>query len=44
MSRQRQMLICIGDAALATAPEAKDAVPALAALHQMCGGEHGSLR
>lgn len=44
MSRQRQMLICVGDAALATAPEAQDAVPALAAFHQMCGGEYGSLR
>ncbi|MCL5042056.1 MAG: AAA domain-containing protein [Gammaproteobacteria bacterium] len=44
MSRQRQMLICVGDSALATAPEAQEAVPALAAFHQMCGGEHGSLR
>lgn len=44
MSRQRQMLICVGDAALATAPEALEAVPALAAFHQLCGGEHGSLR
>lgn len=44
MSRQRQMLICVGDAALATAPEAQEAVPALAAFHQMCRGEHGSLR
>ncbi|HGP0213828.1 TPA: DEAD/DEAH box helicase [Pseudomonas aeruginosa] len=44
MSRQRQMLICVGDAALATSPEAEEAVPALAAFYQMCGGEHGSLR
>lgn len=44
MSRQRQMLICVGDAALATAPEALEAVPALAAFHQLCGGEHGCLR
>ena len=44
MSRQRQMLICIGDAALATAPESLDAIPALTAFHQMCGGAHGSLR
>ncbi|MCY1265471.1 putative DNA helicase [compost metagenome] len=44
MSRQRQMLICVGDAALATSPEAEGAVPALAAFYQMCGGEHGSLR
>lgn len=44
MSRQRQMLICVGDAALATSPEAGEAVPALAAFHQLCGGEHGYLR
>lgn len=44
MSRQRQMLICVGDAALATAPEADEAVPALAAFHQMCGGAHGCIR
>ncbi|WP_348687863.1 DEAD/DEAH box helicase [Aeromonas bestiarum] len=44
MSRQRQMLICIGDAALATAPEAQEAAPALAAFYQLCGGEHGTLR
>ncbi|MBW8455861.1 MAG: AAA family ATPase [Pseudomonas sp.] len=44
MSRQRQMLICVGDAALATAPEASEAIPALAAFHQMCGGERGRIR
>lgn len=44
MSRQRQMLICVGDAALATSSDAKEAVPALAAFHQLCGGEYGSLR
>lgn len=44
MSRQRQMLICVGDANLATSPEAKEAVPALAAFYQLCGGEHGCLR
>lgn len=44
MSRQRQMLICVGDAALATCPEAVGAIPALAALHHLCGGAHGSIR
>jgi len=44
MSRQRQMLICVGDAALATHVDAVEAVPALVALHQLCGGAHGSLR
>lgn len=44
MSRQRQMLICVGDANLATNPDAEEAVPALAAFHNLCGGEHGALR
>lgn len=44
MSRQRQMLICVGDASLATSPEAKEAVPALAAFYKLCGGEHGCVR
>lgn len=44
MSRQRQMLICVGDAALATSPEAEEAVPALAAFYKLCGGKHGCLR
>lgn len=44
MSRQRQMLICVGDASLATSPEAEEAVPALAALYKLCGGEHGCVR
>lgn len=44
MSRQRQMLICVGDASLATSPEAEEAVPALAAFYKLCGGEHGCVR
>lgn len=44
MSRQRNMLICVGDAQLAQCDEAKDAVPALAAFYQLCGGQHGSIR
>ncbi|MBJ6137949.1 DEAD/DEAH box helicase [Marinobacter litoralis] len=44
MSRQRQMLICVGDANLATNPDARDAVPALAAFYELCGGDHGSVR
>jgi superfamily I DNA and/or RNA helicase len=44
MSRQRQMLICVGDDALATSPEAKEAIPTLVAFHEMCGGSHGSRR
>jgi DNA polymerase III delta prime subunit len=44
MSRQRQMLICIGDAALATNEYAKEGVPALNAFYELCGGEHGTIR
>lgn len=44
MSRQRNMLICVGDAQLAQCDEAKYAVPALAAFYQLCGGQHGSIR
>ena len=44
MSRQRQMLICVGAASLATSPDAEVAVPALAALYKLCGGEHGCIR
>lgn len=44
MSRQRQMLICVGDAQLATNPDAKEGVPALQTFYQLCGGNHGSLR
>lgn len=44
MSRQRQMLICVGDSALATHVDAQEAVPSLVALHQLCGGVHGSLQ
>ncbi len=44
MSRQRQMLICVGDAALATNEYAKEGVPALNAFYALCGGEHGEVR
>ncbi|WP_138441367.1 DEAD/DEAH box helicase [Marinobacter alexandrii] len=44
MSRQRQMLICVGDAGLATNADAEEAVPALAGFYQLCGGDYGSLR
>ena len=44
MSRQRQMLICVGDAGLATNADAEEAVPALAGFYQLCGGNYGSLR
>lgn len=44
MSRQRQMLICVGDAKLANNELAKEGIPALNAFYQLCGGEHGSIR
>ena len=44
MSRQKQMLICVGDMKLATNDYADEGIPALKALHQLCGGEHGCIR
>jgi hypothetical protein len=44
MSRQRQMLICVGDAQLATNEFAAEGIPALNAFYQLCGGEYGSIR
>lgn len=44
MSRQRQMLICVGDSQLATNEFAKEGIPALHAFYQLCGGDHGSIR
>lgn len=44
MSRQRQMLICVGDAELAKGADAVEATPALAAFYDLCGGEYGTRR
>lgn len=44
MSRQKRMLICVGDMKLATNNYADEGIPALKALHQLCGGEHGCIR
>ena len=44
MSRQRQMLICVGDVELATNDYAREGVPALNSFYELCGGEHGSIR
>ncbi|WP_119395051.1 DEAD/DEAH box helicase [Salinibius halmophilus] len=44
MSRQRQMLICVGDAQLAQGQDAQTAVPSLAAFYQLCKGDHGAIR
>ena len=44
MSRQKRMLICVGDMKLATNDYADEGIPALKALYQLCGGEHGCIR
>lgn len=44
MSRQRRLLITVGDAALARAPEAKHAAPGLAEFMKLCEGGQGCVR
>lgn len=41
MSRQQRLLIAVGDAALARAPEVAEAAPGLAAFMQLCEGPNG---
>ena len=41
MSRQKRLLIVIGDAAMITSEAAETAVPGLCAFYDLCGGEHG---
>jgi hypothetical protein len=44
MSRQRSLLVAVGDSAMARGPDAEIAVPALAAFLNLCGGLHGLVR
>ena len=44
MSRQKQMLICVGDNTLVEHVEARRAIPALSNFYELCGGEYGSIR
>lgn len=44
MSRQRKMLLCVGDASLVTNSLADEAIPSLAAFYKLCGGENGCIR
>lgn len=44
MSRQRKLLIVVGDPAMAQGEEAQEAVPALMAFLKLCRGEHGCIR
>ncbi|GAA0985099.1 ATP-dependent RecD-like DNA helicase [Nocardioides aquaticus] len=44
MSRQRRLLVVVGDAAMFTHDHANEKVPALAAFHQLTGGAHGCRR
>lgn len=41
MSRQRSLLVALGDRGMAEGEEAREAVPALAAFLDLCRGEHG---
>lgn len=43
MSRQQRLLIAVGDASLAWAPEAREAAPGLAAFIELCEGPHGRI-
>lgn len=44
MSRQRRLLIAVGDAGQMTSSEGREAVPALAAFHALTGGAYGFRR
>ena len=44
MSRQRKLLIAVGDAGQMTSPEGRKAVPALSAFRELTGGAHGFRR
>ncbi|WP_081869750.1 DEAD/DEAH box helicase [Endozoicomonas numazuensis] len=43
MSRQQQLLICVGDAEMFKSEEAEKVVPAMNAFYELCGGEHGKI-
>ena len=44
MSRQRKLLVVVGDAEMFASEVAREAVPALVAFHQLTGGPHGFRR
>jgi hypothetical protein len=44
MSRQRRLLVAVGDAAMFTTEAAQRVVPALAAFHELTGGRNGHRR
>ncbi len=44
MSRQRSLLVVVGDRAMARGREAEEAVPALATFLKLCEGVHGLVR
>lgn len=44
MSRQRKLLVVVGDLAIAEGEEAQEAVPALLAFAHLCRGPHGCIR
>ena len=44
MSRQRSLLVTVGDSQMAQGAAAAIAVPALVGFFGLCGGEHGIVR
>jgi hypothetical protein len=44
MSRQKRLLVAVGDSNLVTSDRGRDAVPSLAALHDLTGGPDGFRR
>ena len=43
MSRQKKLLICVGDSSFFRTEEACDVVPTMNAFYELCGGEHGKI-
>jgi superfamily I DNA and/or RNA helicase len=44
MSRQKRLLVLVGDGALLHGPDAEEAVPALVRFRELCEGDHGICR
>ena len=41
MSRQKRLLIVVGDEGMVLEPGAEEAIPGLKAFYELCGGDHG---
>ena len=44
MSRQKKLLIVVGDAQMLAEPHAREAIGPLVEFHELCEGEHGVIR